>query len=574
MVAVKWNPGRWFTGVDSSIGEIRPQNYILRWVVLTRYLLLILTAVLYLTETTSSHLWVKIGVILAVAIEAKLATNLYAVGGKGKFLVAVIMAETIGITCMILPTGGLESPLVWYGLNPIIVSAVYLPLALSWCDLILFIGSGIAASSLYPGISGSTLSFLAQQRFLLLAFLFITAFFQICARLFTCLCTAYTELAEAHEISERSLSYISSLEQALESFSAEPDRSQLAELLARYACLGGYPSACMLVAQDGPETHANPLVHMINAGDNTLTQAQWQQQLDKLWQQSGGRTVLLTAECKGSRQIIAVPVKSSEEQVGLLACLMPVFMKNEDVVKWLQLLSDLGGITLERLKNEDLWRRLLVQEEQNRIANEMHDGVAQYLFGIVCALHTLSQQNAHLQDKEVQAQLHIVEQAANHAASEMHSSIYSISPYKRGESLFLDSLASYLDKIGQLNGIQVDLAVKGSEDTLSPALSKSLHRIVREACGNAIRHGHCQSLKVRLWMNNSQTILEIEDDGCGYLPAFSITPGLGIRNMRQMVLGFNGRMEISSEPEQYTMVRCIIPGEYPSQLVQEGGFYN
>lgn len=568
-----WNQAKCRIGAFNST-ETHPRNYIHLWVVITRFLLLSLTAALYLTETPTSNLWVKIAVTMAMTVEALLATNLYTIGGKGNYLLGIILAETIGITFMIMPTGGVESPFVWYGLNPVIAAAVYLPMAVPWCDLILFLGSGVLVSSIYPGINGSIAAFLYRQLSTLLVFVFVTVIFQICARFFDSLCAANAKLAAANEINRRVLSYISSLELALESFSAQHDRSQLTALLARYACLSGYQSACILVLRDNQDKNLNPSISIPTVGIDTLTQEHWQKELDRLMHMKSRPVMISAVEHHRSLEIIAVPIESLGERFGFLACVAPASGKNEDIIKWLQILSELGGITLERMKNEDLCTRLLIQQEQNRIANEMHDGVAQYLFGIVCALHTLAHQKAHLQDSYVQTQLHTIEQAANHAAREMRSSIYSISPYKRGESLFIDSLASYLDEVGQLNGIQVDLSVTGNENALTPALSKSLHRIVREACGNAIRHGRCQSLKVRIWISHEQTVLEIEDDGCGYSTSSGFSKGLGIHNMNQMVLGFNGHLEISSIPEHHTMVRCTIPGEYQRRWEQSGGFCN
>ena len=165
--------------------------------------------------------------------------------------------------------------------------------------------------------------------------------------------------------------------------------------------------------------------------------------------------------------------------------------------------------------------------------------------------------------KVIREQFKLIEATAGRASQELRASIYQLSPYKRGEAIFLDKLASFLDELGRLNGIHVDLEAEGSEEVLSPALRKGLYRIVREASSNALRHGKCSSLHVSLSMSPVQTILEIRDNGCGY-QAYNHIPaaahgGLGIQNMQHLATRFNGAMEIHSQLGQGTLIRCSFP---------------
>jgi signal transduction histidine kinase len=62
----------------------------------------------------------------------------------------------------------------------------------------------------------------------------------------------------------------------------------------------------------------------------------------------------------------------------------------------------------------------------------------------------------------------------------------------------------------------------------------------------------------------TRTILEVKDNGCGYINTNSYTPGswksgLGNWNMYQLAARFNGELEIESHPGKGTVVRCTIP---------------
>lgn len=561
-----------------------PELSIRRSLVITRSLLFFLTSLFYLADPRISPISVKIMVVLSFLIATFLAQNLYDNSGIDGFFqrkigkhteakstknqnekivtLKIIVIETMGIAFLILPTGGLDSHFVWCALNPIIAAAVYLPGLFCWGILGLFLFTIGGVDLVYLGYKGPTISFVSSHMSVLLVFFVTISLAQVAISLCKRLGIAYACLAIAHETTERSMEHISSLYQALETFSTREDRTQLVDVLAFYSKKLCEESAACLLKDGNYDTSAETILRIANkdGGDDGLD---WEREMRQLWAQMNPKEeVLIYPVNEIIGQLIAVPVVSHGECFGVIAYLQPAdTVKNYlEKKQTLIFLAGVAGIILERLKTDELWGRLLVSEEQNRIANEIHDGVSQYLFSMVCALDTISKQEADLQDEGIQQQLQLLEETANRAARELRASIYQLSPHKRGESIFVDNLASYLDDLGRLNGICVDLQAEGSEDVLSPALRKALYRIVREASSNAIRHGKCTALKVFLSMSPNQTVLEIKDDGCGYKQVTSkASNGLGNWNMHHMANCFNGELEIQSEPGRGTLVRCAIP---------------
>lgn len=575
-------------GYNSS--EINPEHYIRRSLLITRYLLFSLTSVFYLATPPFSPIAIKIIVVLSFLAAAVLAQNLYdswdfktlyqkniqeyiesgSTSTRKEHIVPLklIAIETVGVAFLILPTGGLDSHFVWYALNPIIAAVVYLPVFFCWGTVALFLGTAIGVSMFYPGFGGSPIHFMANHISELLVFIVTTSLAQVAISLARYLGVAYNRLAAAHDATERSLEHISSLYQALETFSTREDSAQLVDVLAFYSNkLCGENAACFLKKgiEGEEQDENNTILRIANQGDEDHG-IDWEKELSRLWNQmKSDQTLMIHPLNAENGQIIAVPVISHGECFGLLAYAQPEKAKNqEEKIRSLTFLAGLAAIILERLKGDKLWARLLVSEEQNRIANEIHDGVSQYLFSMVCALDTISKAEAHLQEEKIQEQLKLVEETAARAARELRASIYKLSPHKRGESIFVDNLASYLDELGRLNGIQVDLQAQGSEEVLSPALRKALYRIVREASSNAVRHGKCTALNICLSMFPNQTVLEIKDNGCGYQPVKSSSSGnwengLGNWNMHHLANRFNGDLEIESEPGRGTLIRCTIP---------------
>ncbi|MEN6351709.1 MAG: ATP-binding protein [Syntrophomonas sp.] len=607
MATLKPKQSRLITKVGKAVAplfcSISPKNQLDRAglegqlrhsILIVRYLLFIITSAFYLAGPPYTRIHIKIVVVFTMLIATILAQNLYSTWQpkvKGAHIdragdieenndwsiTKLIIVETIGIALLTIPTGGLNSPFVWYALNPIIIAALCLPVYRCWLVLALFLASATSASSIYPGIRGSLVSFLYENTSTLFVFIMTTSLAQVAASLYNRLGIAYERLAATHALSERSLEYISSLYQALEAFSSQEDRAHLAEVLASYAAkLCDCPAACYLRQDLEQSEPGEPTILCISGSKEDEDDIDWPKLLCSLWNQVERGQAILISSIDEDRQLIAVPVESNAEYFGILAYVQTRQAASSlaERQKSLAFLAELGGIVLERMKGDRLWGRLLVSEEQNRISNEIHDGIAQYLFSIVMSLHSLSKVDSHIQAPSVQKQLRLIEETAKRASSELRASIYQLNPSKRGESLFVDNLASYLDDLGRLNGIRVDLQSEGCEELISPALRKILYRIIRESCSNAIRHGGCQTLEVSLDMAPGRTILEIADDGRG-LPkpedrSKDWKPGLGIKNISQLVAQFDGELEIKNRPGRGTLVRCTIPKQYcPEQTYEE-----
>lgn len=421
---------------------------------------------------------------------------------------------------------------------------------------------------------------LLQHLDLVLLFLIFASLARIAATLYKGLGNLYDELFTAHEATEHSLEHVSSLYQALETVSGQEDKTQLAKLLAVYtARLCRVPGACFLDNTGNSQYNDDiPFLWLQDSESGSYhlsvdsKRLAWEQEMYRLGEKM--RTVesvesietYLAAD--GETLILSVPLRAHGDCFGFLACIQPAQeIRDADREKVLVFLAELGAIILARLETEKMAQRLLLSEEQNRIANEIHDGVSQYLFSITCALHGLSQQKTDLQSEKVQKQINLLKATATRAAAELRSAIYKISPQRQEGSVFLSNLSSYMDDLAKLNGIKTTLKAEGSEEVLSSALRKGLYRIIREAATNAIRHGKCGLLAVRLQMQPGSSVLEIEDDGCGYQPELIIKEkaGLGLHNIRDLTEKFNGELEIQSTPDQGTLIRCTIPKKSASQ---------
>lgn len=525
-----------------------------------RYISWFLTSMFYLGGSPGFPLAIKLVIILALLTAARVAVRLYDNSkGNPANIFGIIIVDTLFISGLLIPTGGLASPFMWYALNPIFMAISLLPGL--YCILVLgFMLLNITAGAFYNGNALTVLNSWRNNSLFSLVFLLLTTATLLFARLAKQLSEAYEKLAGAHNSAERQLEHISNLYQALEAFSGREEPRSLASLLADYArkLTGSQAGVCYLFLDQ-----FQPLWEIADP-DGVLSGFR-QVEVETVFQrikEGQAKVYRLPLKPNGleERLLVCVQLRSPSALFGLLGYVaLPDPPLGEDEGRALTFLADLGAIVLERHKADDLAAHLLVAEEQNRIANEIHDGVSQQLFSIVYALHALSKKHAGLQDGEVQRQLNLISKTANQAARDLRASIYRISPRKRGEQIFVAGVSTYLADLAKLNGINVDLQAEGSEEALSPALRNALYRIIREATSNAIRHGKCRNIKVNLGMALEQVLLLVVDDGRGFNNGCQQIEGLGIDNMRRLMASFNGRFAIESEPGRGARVTCVVP---------------
>ena len=227
-----------------------------------------------------------------------------------------------------------------------------------------------------------------------------------------------------------------------------------------------------------------------------------------------------------------------------------------------EFLAELSELMLERIHTDSMREQMIVIKEQNRISNEIHDSVSQRLFGIVYSLQSLQSKSTGMTSTELNDQYQFLSQSANSTLKELRSAIYDLNSTKNGEMPFLVQVKTYLDEYARLSDIRIDYQITGDEVLLSSELKQALYRIICEACGNAVRHGLCTAIELRLSILDETTVLIINDNGIGinpHIPDDEQVNGIGIFNMRRLVSTFAGTFSISGLHGIGTEIQIEIP---------------
>ena len=226
----------------------------------------------------------------------------------------------------------------------------------------------------------------------------------------------------------------------------------------------------------------------------------------------------------------------------------------------------LGAATdVTELKNaerqlQSLSARLLeVQDdEQRRIARELHDGPAQMLFGIgtsVARIREIPNLPA-----EAAAALTECQAMVDECLRDVRSLSYVLHHPLLDSAGLSAALKWFSDGFSRRSGIDVQLDIDQSLGRLPVAIERDLFRIAQEGLGNVARHSGSRRAVIRLERARDEVRLQIQDFGSGMRlgkdPTGSV-PGVGITGMRERLRHLGGHLDLQSSSDGTSLLASV-----------------
>ncbi|MEJ2747193.1 MAG: PAS domain S-box protein [Anaerolineae bacterium] len=202
---------------------------------------------------------------------------------------------------------------------------------------------------------------------------------------------------------------------------------------------------------------------------------------------------------------------------------------------------------------------LLVMQERNRLARDLHDSVTQSLYSVVLFAEAGRRKLETGQTEQATAYLNRVNDTSQQALKEMRLFIHKLRPALLQEEGLARALKQRLKAVEGRSGIDHELVIEGELD-LPPRLEEALYHISHEALNNSLKHARASKVTVRLACNEQQVKMVISDDGRGFdMDTAVSSDGIGLKSMHERAEAFNGTITLQSAPGQGTTVEVILP---------------
>lgn len=227
-------------------------------------------------------------------------------------------------------------------------------------------------------------------------------------------------------------------------------------------------------------------------------------------------------------------------------------------------LSRAFNVMAERLEeHERTIQSLAVVEERERIAREMHDGLAQALGYVLLKVREAARAQRSNREARLPAALEEAEKMAEEAYREVRQSIFGLRTLVSRSLGIVPTLAEYLHEFSEQSGIAVDLRIPDEERIrLSPDAEVQLIRIIQEALANVRKHAAASRAWVAFEAREGQVEVAIGDDGRGFDRSEVQARGracFGLQTMQERAAACGGSLEVESTPGKGTRVLARLP---------------
>jgi len=201
------------------------------------------------------------------------------------------------------------------------------------------------------------------------------------------------------------------------------------------------------------------------------------------------------------------------------------------------------------------------ENEQNRIAKEIHDGIGQMLTGLKFSLESIN-----LDDKEKTAQkIEYLKKLSLDIIKGVRTATFNLMPPELSDHGIVSSIAKLTQELSKLTGKEILFYNKTDFDQrLDSLIEINIYRLTQEAINNAIKYAESSHIIVQL--SHSQTLLSIivDDNGKGFDMAAvdkkrNSESGMGMLFMKERIQYINGRVFFNSIPGEGTRITFNIP---------------
>jgi two-component system, NarL family, sensor histidine kinase DevS len=230
----------------------------------------------------------------------------------------------------------------------------------------------------------------------------------------------------------------------------------------------------------------------------------------------------------------------------------------EAAVQPLETFAEQAAVALEHARLRRQLDRLVVLEDRERIAKELHDGAIQALFAVGMGL----QGTAMLaRDPELASRIEGAVEELDRVIRDLRNYIFGLRPGILADRQLDQALRRLAEEFQERSGVVTVADIDPDAAAELAGSAGDVVQLAREALSNVSRHAAAATCRISLHRDGGGVVLEIDDDGRGFDPDGVAGAGHGLGNLRERAAALGGRAEIGSAPGQGTTVRVTIPAD-------------
>jgi PAS domain S-box-containing protein len=199
----------------------------------------------------------------------------------------------------------------------------------------------------------------------------------------------------------------------------------------------------------------------------------------------------------------------------------------------------------------------LRDEEQRRIAAELHDGLGQSLV-IINNRALIGMRDANDTTRATE-QFEEISSAASSAIDEVREIVYNLRPHDLGKLGLVQAIKSMVAKISDSSPIRLSTDLEELDEPLSEEAETSIYRMVQEALNNIIKHAEASEARIALKRSGDQLTITVADNGKGILMTRNgDRSGFGLVGIAERARMLGGSCAVDSTPGLGTTITLAV----------------
>lgn len=293
------------------------------------------------------------------------------------------------------------------------------------------------------------------------------------------------------------------------------------------------------------------------SSDNTLYQYKLEG-YDENWIDAGARNYTAYTNLPPSNYIFKVRVA---EKSGSRAPLTSLFISIA-VPFWKQwwfllLVSILIIGLIYGLHKYRVYQLLGVQQVKNSISADLHDDLGARLTNIQ-VLSAISRARLG-EDKPEANYLRKIEEEVEASAKALDEIVWNIKMKDESLEEIVAKMRKYAGEVLENQyEYQIEITGKFRKKRMTMQKRRELFLVFKELLNNINKHARATVVEIRITIEDSMFVMEFKDNGCGFDIAKQ-TPRNGLKNIRQRMKKWKGRLVLNSERNKGTHVLLHIP---------------
>ncbi len=200
--------------------------------------------------------------------------------------------------------------------------------------------------------------------------------------------------------------------------------------------------------------------------------------------------------------------------------------------------------------------------EQQRIGEDLHDGLGQHLTGITFLIRALERRLEGRSPEEAREAAEIG-RLVMQALAQTRNLARGLFPAELERQGLVAAITELTADVERMCKVRCSFRADSSIDVTDQVIATHVFRIAQEAVNNAVKHGKARSIEVTLMPVHDHLELSVADDGAGFAPDAKMD-GLGLRIMNYRARKIGGALEVAKPDQGGIRVTCSFRKKYES----------